>query len=265
MQRRVYLPLIMLLAGSLLFSGCTSRYGEQKTKVNYYPQCYEPVAQLRQDENSTGKSTAAGAAGGALLGALIGGLATGKVEGALAGAVAGGAAGAVGGNIYGKSQEKQRDADYLAQYNRQMGAEAASMNRATAAAKVATKCYDQQFKLAVGQYKAGQLTRFDLQDRYNEIRSGLEETAFILKDTSSAMAQKDSEYERVLAGETAKEQPAASSSGSGSKKSKPVAKQATLSPQASEWKSSRKELEATRTDVDARMDNYEQTVNNLLG
>ena len=265
MQRRVYLPLILLLAGSLLFSGCTSRYGEQKTKVNHYPQCYEPVAQLRKDENSTGKSTAAGAAGGALLGALIGGLATGKVEGALAGAVAGGAAGAVGGNIYGKSQEKERDANYLAQYNRQMGTEAASMNRATAAAKVATKCYDQQFKLAVNQYKAGQLTRFDLQDRYNEIRSGLEETAFILKDTSAAMAQKDSEYERVLAGEAAKEQPTASSPASGSKKSKPVVKQAKLSPEASEWKSSRKELEATRTDVDARMDSYEQTVNSLLG
>ena len=94
MQRRAYLPLVFILVGGLLFSGCTSRYGEQRTRVNYYPQCYEPVNQLRKDENSTGKSTAAGAAGGALLGALIGGLATGKVEGALAGAVAGGAAGA---------------------------------------------------------------------------------------------------------------------------------------------------------------------------
>lgn len=265
MQRRVYLPLVFLLAGSLLFSGCTSRYGEQKTRVNYYPQCYEPVAKLRQDENSTGKSTAAGAAGGALLGALIGGLATGKVEGALVGAVAGGAAGAVGGNIYGKSQEKQRDANYLAEYNRQMGAEAASMNRATAAAKLATKCYDQQFKLAVDQFKAGQLTRLELQDRYSEIRSGLEETAFILKDTSVAMAQKDSEYERVLAGSTTQEQPAASSPATTKKKSAPAVKQANLTPQASEWKSSRKELESTRSDVDARMNSYEQTVNNLLG
>lgn len=265
MQRRVYLPLVFLLAGSLLFSGCTSRYGEQKTRVNYYPQCYEPVAKLRQDENSTGKSTAAGAAGGALLGALIGGLATGKVEGALVGAVAGGAAGAVGGNIYGKSQERQRDANYLAEYNRQMGAEAASMNRATAAAKLATKCYDQQFKLAVDQFKAGQLTRLELQDRYNEIRSGLEETAFILKDTSVEMAKKDSEYERVLAGPTTQEQPAASSPTTAKKKTTPVVKQANLTPQASEWKSSRKELESTRSDVDARMNSYEQTVNNLLG
>ena len=57
MQRRAYLPLVCILVGGLLFSGCTSRYGEQRTKVNYYPQCYEPVAQLRKDENSTDSVT----------------------------------------------------------------------------------------------------------------------------------------------------------------------------------------------------------------
>jgi len=104
MQRLASIPLCFFLAAGLLVSGCTSQYGDQKTKVNYYPQCYQPVNQLRQDENSTGKSTAAGAVGGALLGALIGGLATGKASGAVAGAVAGGAAGAVAGNVYGKSK-----------------------------------------------------------------------------------------------------------------------------------------------------------------
>ena len=54
MQHRVFLPgLALLLAGSLLLTGCASQYGAQKTKVNYYPQCYQPVAQLRQDENKT--------------------------------------------------------------------------------------------------------------------------------------------------------------------------------------------------------------------
>ena len=96
MRHRVFLPgLALLLAAGLLFGGCTSKYGAQKTRVNYYPQCYQPVAQLRQDENSTGTSTAVGATGGALLGALIGGLATGKVEGAVAGAAVGGVSGAV--------------------------------------------------------------------------------------------------------------------------------------------------------------------------
>ena len=190
MQRLASIPLCLFLAAGLLISGCTSKYGDQKTKVNYYPQCYQPVNQLRQDENSTGKSTAAGAVGGALLGALIGGLATGKASGAVAGAVAGGAAGAVAGNVYGKSKAQDRDAAYLHQYSQQLGSEAASMNRSTAAAKVAAKCYDEQFKLAAGQFKAGQITRMEFQDRYNEIRSGLEETSFILNDTATTMAKK---------------------------------------------------------------------------
>lgn len=273
MQRLVSIPMCLFLAAGLLLSGCTSKYGEQKTKVNYYPQCYQPVNQLRQDENSTGKSTAAGAVGGALLGALIGGLATGKASGAVAGAVAGGAAGAVAGNIYGKSKTQDRDAAYLQQYSRQLGSEAASMNRSTAAAKVAAKCYDEQFKLAAGQFKAGQITRLEFQDRYNEIRSGLEETSFILNDTAAVMAKKDSEYQQALAEPYTSAQPASSTSGSASSKSKKrsassasrTPEQSNVATQAAEWKSSREDLESTRRDVNARMSSYEETVNNLLG
>lgn len=285
MQRLASIPLCLFLAAGLLISGCTSKYGDQKTKVNYYPQCYQPVNQLRQDENSTGKSTAAGAVGGALLGALIGGLATGKASGAVAGAVAGGAAGAVAGNIYGKSKSQDRDAAYLHQYSQQLGSEAASMNRSTAAAKVAAKCYDEQFKLAAGQFKAGQITRMEFQDRYNEIRSGLEETSFILNDTATTMAKKDGEYQQALAepytSAQPKSTPAASSSSSGATKFKKGAaaqpkstpsasasrtpEQNNVAAQASEWKSSREDLETTRRDVNARMSSYEETVNNLLG
>lgn len=278
MQRLVSIPLCLFLAAGLLISGCTSKYGEQKTKVNYYPQCYQPVNQLRQDENSTGKSTATGAVGGALLGALIGGLATGRASGAIAGAVAGGAAGAVAGNVYGKSKSQDRDAAYLHQYSQQLGSEAASMNRSTAAAKVAAKCYDEQFKLAADQFKAGQITRMEFQERYNEIRSGLEETSFILNDTATTMAKKDGEYQQALAEPYTSAQPV-SSTGSSSKSKKrpsaqstPAASSASRTPeqnnvaaQAAEWKSSREDLENTRRDVNSRMSSYEETVNNLLG
>lgn len=268
MQHRAFLQgLTLLLAGSLLLAGCASQYGEQKTRVNYYPQCYQPVAQLRQDENSAGASTGVGAVGGALLGALIGGLATGKAEGALAGAAVGGATGAVAGNIYGKSQARDRDAAYLQAYSRQLGAEAASMNRATAAAKIAAKCYDEQFRLAANQFKAGQITRLDFQDRYNEIRSGLEETSFILNSTATTMAQKDSEYQQALAGQYTAAEP--TSGGSAAARKRPARKvaadQSNVTAQASQWKTSRQDLESTRQDVNARMHSYEETVNNLLG
>ncbi len=286
MQRLASIPMCLFLTAGLLVSGCTSQYGAQKTKVNYYPQCYQPVNQLRQDENSTGKSTAAGAVGGALLGALIGGLATGKASGALIGAAAGGAAGAVAGNVYGKSKAQDRDASYLHQYSQQLGSEAASMNRSTAAAKVAAKCYDEQFKLAANQFKAGQISRIEFQDRYNEIRSGLEETSFILNDTAATMAKKDGEYQQALAEPYTTAQPATKPVSSGSSKaakfkkgeagqaktpSTPAAsasrtpEQANVATQATEWKTSREDLETTRQDVNSRMSSYEETVNNLLG
>lgn len=272
MRHRVFLPgLALLLAAGLLFGGCTSKYGAQKTRVNYYPQCYQPVAQLRQDENSTGTSTAVGATGGALLGALIGGLATGKVEGAVAGAAVGGVSGAVAGNIYGKSQARDRDAAYLQAYSRQLGSEAASMNRATAAAKVASKCYDEQFQLAANQFKAGQISRLDFQNRYNEIRSGLEETSFILNSTATTMAEKDSEYQQALAEQytaaqpaSAKRPPAGESGRRTAARKAPASSQSTVTAQAEQWKTSREELENTRQDVDSRLNAYQQTVDNLL-
>ena len=287
MQRLASISMCLILTAGLLASGCTSQYGEQKTKVNYYPQCYQPVSQLRLDENSTGKSTAAGAVGGALLGALIGGLATGKASGALIGAAAGGAAGAVAGNVYGKSKSQQRDAAYMQQYSQQLGSEAASMNRSTAAAKVAAKCYDDQFKLAASQFKAGQISRIEFQNKYAEIRSGLEETAFILNDTATTMAKKDTEYQQALAEPYTTAQPtttaSSSSSSSGAAKFKkgsagqaksastPAASasrtsdQNNVAAQAAEWKTSREDLESTRRDVNSRMNSYEETVNNLLG
>lgn len=198
-KRSIYFLGTLFLASSLLFPGCASKYGPQQTKVHYYPQCYRPVSDLRNDENEVGKSTATGAASGALLGAAIGGLATGNWKGALAGAAAGAATGAVAGNIYGKNQAAKRDARYVEAYRQQLGAESASMNRATAAAKVAMQCYDGEFQRAVNDYRAGKITKDEFKDRYAEIRSGLQETVFILKARYDNMTERDKEYQQALA------------------------------------------------------------------
>ena len=145
------------------------------------------------------------------------------------------------------------------------------MNRATAAAKVAAKCYDEQFQLAANQFKAGQITRLDFQDRYNEIRSGLEETSFILNSTATTMAQKDSEYQRALAEQYTAAEPASAKRASTAKSGKratgrpvPAPSQSNVTAQAEQWKTSREELESTRQDVDSRLNAYQQTVDNLL-
>src|SRR5207244_12861242 len=61
------------------------------TRVNYYPQCYQSVALLRQQDQqfqqTMAVNTLAGAAGGAALGALIGRDWQSALIGAAAGAV----------------------------------------------------------------------------------------------------------------------------------------------------------------------------------
>lgn len=266
----------LLLALSLGLTGCASKYGPQITKVNYYPQCYQPVADLRAEEDATTKSTAGGAVAGALLGALIGGLATGKAEGALIGAAAGGATGAVAGHAYGKSQQRKRDQQQLAAYMRQLDGESASMDRTTAAAKVAAKCYEQQFTQAAAAVKAGQMDKPEFIRRYEEIRSGLEETSRILQHTATAMAEKDAEYQRILVEETGQPAPQPVSTPVAAKPkatpaSKPVAQQAApqrgqnVTQSTAKWNQSRTELNEAQRDVNAQMQSHAQTVAMLEG
>lgn len=256
-------------------TGCTSKYGPQLTTVNYYPQCYQPISELRKDENSAGNSAAVGAGVGVLLGALIGGLATGKAEGALVGAAAGGATGAVAGHAYGKNQQEKNDQQKVNAYLEQLDGESSSMDRATAAAKVSTQCYDSQFKQAAADFKSGQLTRQDFSDRYAEIRTGLEETSRILRLTANKMAEKDDQYQQVLTAEQeeydspAQGEPAVrKTSGKAKKSSTKSAATPAATPvaqQTRKWSDSRDKLEETQQDVDERMRGYSSTVDVLLG
>lgn len=278
-SRTAIFALTALLVATPPLSACSgSSYPARQTEVNYYPQCYQPIDRLRQDENLTTNTTVGGAVGGALLGALIGGLTSGKVEGALVGAAAGGAAGAVGGNIYGKRQTQARDADYLQQYARSLGEDAASMNRATAAAKVSMRCYDQQFRLATNQYRAGSISRSEFEARYQEIRSGLQETSAILGSTATTMQERDREYQATL--QRQEEQraqasaPAPAPRATTPKSQKPRTQKAEApaprtTPEVQrkndEFKAAQRDLDSTRQDVDKRITSYENSVAALLG
>lgn len=217
----------------LSLTGCASKYGAQTTAVNYYPQCYQPVADLRADEHSAGKAAGTGAVGGALLGALIGGLVTGRASGALIGAAAGAATGAVAGDIYGKSQGKERD-ERIAAHLSQLDGESATMDRATAAARVATKCYNGEFARNVAAVKAGTMDKLEFTRRYDEIRAGLEETSRILNSTGTNMAEKDAQYRQVMTAEP---------------------KQATqpVAQSTRKWSNSRTNMEGAKREVDEQI------------
>lgn len=212
--------LCALLGVAFLASGCASKYGAQTTTVQYYPDCYSPIGELRQSEHRAEKSAAGGAVAGAALGALIGYLATGKASGAAVGAAAGGIAGGAAGGIYGSQAQKSEDAAKLAEYNAQLDGNIQEANRATAAAKVARQCYERQFKVAAAEFKAKRLTRDQFNGRYIEVTNGMEEAAGILGMINRNNSEIAAEYNRALQQETAR---ASASSG---RKSSRAAKQA---------------------------------------
>lgn len=198
----VLLLLAALSLGGL--SGCASKYGQQTTTVNYYPQCYAPIKQLREEENRVAKSTAGGAVGGALLGALIGGLATGKAEGAVAGAAIGGVAGGTVGYAHGKQSLERDQNARMASYLRDLDGDISGLDAVTASARFSIQCYDKQFKQLVAGYKAGRVTRFDLDKSYEEIRNGIGEAERILGATLQNAYERDSQYQAAITDEAQK-------------------------------------------------------------
>ena len=196
--------IVMTCLCSLLATGCASKYGAQMTDVHYYPDCYQPIADLRSAEKSFNTTMVMGTTMGALLGAVIGASQTGKAEGALAGAAIGAGAGAGASYLVAKYNNEKNDRVRLASYARDLNADVNSLNRVTAAGQVAYNCYSAKFRAALEDYKAKRITRAELDQRYAEIKSGLAEASAILGSTLSEADKREAEYRQVLAIEAKK-------------------------------------------------------------
>lgn len=200
MRRLGALTLIAVLTLPVL-PGCASKYGEQKTAVNYYPACYRPIQDLRDREHDVAKATAGGGIMGALGGALIGLLATGKWEGAVMGGAMGGVAGTVAGNIYASKQREADDNRRIASYLQDIQGDISNLDVVGAAARNSLECYDRQFAVLVREIKDRTITRDAAQARYAEIVSGREEAIAILGNAANHARSLDQEYEKALMAE----------------------------------------------------------------
>ena len=191
--------LLALLFCALASTGCASKYGTPKTKVAHYPDCYQPIEELRKSEFAVEKSTAAGAVVGGLVGALVGLIASGgKGSGAAIGAATGAVAGGAIGYGAGKSKQSSGDAALLADYNARLDGNIRESNKATAAARVARQCYERQFTVAVSEFKAKRITKDQFNSRYQEVMSGLEEAATILGTANRNGADIVTAYNRAI-------------------------------------------------------------------
>ena len=236
-------------------AGCASKYGAQTTDVHYYPDCYQPIADLRSAEKSFNTTMVMGTTMGALLGAVIGASQTGKAEGALAGAAIGAGAGAGASYLVAKYNNERDDRDLNADVN--------SLNRVTAAGQVAYNCYSAKFRAALEDYKAKRITRAELDQRYAEIKSGLAEASAILGSTLSEADKREAEYRQVLTVEAKKAsrpippvQTVATTSKKTNKATKTVTRKQTgdqlqnLSNGVGSYKESTAQLTAVKSDLD---------------
>lgn len=197
---------------------------------------------------------------GGLLGAIVGGLASGRCQRRRGRRGCGRhGLGGVAGNIYGKKQQRTHDQQLLAEYNRQLGAESAAMDRQTAAANVAIQCYNQAFDRLVADYKAGRITKDELKDHYAEIRSGLQETSYVLNQRYDSMVKKDAEYQRVLDTEYKEATP---------EQAGPVTVQTPPQVQtrrtASNWKRSVRNVKQTHDKAVKQSENNDATIASLV-
>lgn len=185
----------------LILPGCASKYAEQRTQVYYYPACYQPIQDLRNNEGNVGKSTAVGAGIGAVGGALIGLLATGKWQGAVMGAAVGGVGGTMAGAAYGRRQQERDDNMRLAGYLQDIDGDISNLDITSAAARTSLQCYDRQFNVLLGQIKSRQITREAAQQRFAEIQNGREEAIAILGNAYQYGSNMNQQYEQAFVSE----------------------------------------------------------------
>ncbi len=192
---------VTLFLGSALISGCSSKFGPQTTKVEHYPDCYQPISEIRASEFMVEESTVAGAIVGALVGGLIG-YAAGGGRGAVAGAAVGGVTGGIISNQYARISQERDDMRRLQYYSSQLEETVTGMDATTAAAMVARQCYERQFQVAVSEFQSGYITRDQFQARHSEVASGLEEASRVLGMTIDSVAEVSAAYEQALANES---------------------------------------------------------------
>jgi hypothetical protein len=174
-----------IVTASLIVAGCTAPGGTtvpQMTSVNYYPQCYQSVGILRQQDQqfqqTMAVNTLAGAAGGAALGAIASG---GNWRGALIGAAAGALVASSATYASARAQEADDERRRLLIAN-DLSHDYGEVQRAVVAARQADNCYTFAYNQLVSNVRRGAVPKPEAAQRFAEIDQGEHEVAAILAE-----------------------------------------------------------------------------------
>ncbi|MCY1328220.1 hypothetical protein D9M68_135420 [compost metagenome] len=190
---------LVLLGGCASLSGGTSAKVAATTKANYYPNCYEPVSQLRSSDAEMQRAVATGAVTGGLLGGLVGALSGGDnagrnvLIGAATGALVGGAAG------YYTQRQKQISDDHarIASYGGDFEQSTMDLDRSIVYAKSAQDCYNREFENLRAAHKAKSMSDAEGRERFTEIVSGLKETNALLAAADGRAGEDINTYQQA--------------------------------------------------------------------
>ena len=199
-RKLVALPLMFL---TLSLGACAPKGPTTNFRGQYYPQCFDPITRLCQDQDNTEKAKSAGKGAllGALTGALIGAAATGKWQGAVAGAAAGAAVGGVAGYAYQHIQQIKDQEERLEAYRTQFGKEAQDLDLQKASTLSAYKCYQEQMQILREGIRSGRIGKSEAKARAAEIRAGLEELKKFWEERTNQFDANQGEVDRILASE----------------------------------------------------------------
>jgi hypothetical protein len=189
-----------IAAASFVLAACAAPGGTtvpQMTRVNYYPQCYQSVGQLRQEDQQFQQQMAVNTAAGALTGAALGGLISGNWRGAALGALAGGVTSATATYATARAQEADDERRRMLIAN-DLSHDSSEMQRAVIAARQADNCYGYAYAQLVAGVRRGAMSKPEAAQRFAEIDQGEHEVAAILAEYGKKSVASREQYQAAF-------------------------------------------------------------------
>lgn len=189
---------VLAVSGGLSLSGCASKYGTQITNAVHYKDCYAPIQKLRDEEQEYQNTLIKGAIGGVVLGALTGLAARGDGKGAVVGALVGLGLGLGTAFTLAEYKQMNNDRERSLYLSKGMITDAVVLDRVSSSAAVASDCYNKQFDILLGKYKAGNISKETFQEKAVEIITGLNEIAAVTKKSNADADKQIAQYQEAL-------------------------------------------------------------------
>lgn len=207
--------LVLAIAGSLGLHGCANLPGQESqvssvprlVTTDYYPNCYQPVEDLRRydvsarmakrQEEARTAGILAGAALGAIAGAALdrGNRGRGALLGGLAGSLLG--AMATAQQDQGATEQAEQDrADLTDKYAYYIDGDVSDMDLTLASAQKAQRCYQKAYSKLLRDKKRGRVSADEGRKRLTEIVDGLQETNELIATVDSRFTENVTAYTR---------------------------------------------------------------------